>query len=136
MSSNVKTCTEPDCGATISWMITDKGKKMPVDGKHQFGPYDPKKHVSHWGTCAKAKAFDHNKWFEKIKNQAVKLKEAGHELKYIQDLVEIWAGPGVRTFAQLVAIDPKPECEALEHLYNSLKALELTHPKEAVHAKA
>lgn len=48
------------CGAPITWMITNTGKTMPVDGLIQGQPaepnmkFDPKVHVSHFATCPNA----------------------------------------------------------------------------------
>lgn len=46
-------CTS--CGATITWMVTNTGAAMPVDGApEQNGKFDHKKHVSHFATCPNA----------------------------------------------------------------------------------
>lgn len=54
------------CGAIIIWIKTEKGKNMPIDAKpikgyiimpgfSNYVLYDV--HLSHWGTCPKAKDF-------------------------------------------------------------------------------
>ena len=55
------------CGAPIIWMVTEQGKKIPVDPddvdeidlEYEEGTpiFDPSTHISHFATCP-----DANKW--------------------------------------------------------------------------
>lgn len=48
------------CGAEIVWMVTGRGKNIPVDvDKVELGDdlFNPDKHVAHWATCPNAESF-------------------------------------------------------------------------------
>lgn len=48
------------CGKGIVWLKTAAGKNMPVDidtTQREDKEFDPKRHVSHFSTCAEAKRF-------------------------------------------------------------------------------
>lgn len=55
---NVTNCRS--CNERMVWLVTSKGKKMPVDaetveaGDEEF---DPKRHTSHFATCPDAEKF-------------------------------------------------------------------------------
>lgn len=56
-----KECDSRVCRATIYWVTTENGKRMPVDcdvpGGHEPTEREDGQGVSHWGTCADAERF-------------------------------------------------------------------------------
>lgn len=55
MTGELKTCSS--CGAAIRWVLTNNGRRMPVDAATwQEGDerYLPERHISHFASCPNA----------------------------------------------------------------------------------
>lgn len=55
MTREVKKCRS--CDAAVVWLVTDRGKSMPVDAETvavDDTTFDPRKHRSHFATCPDA----------------------------------------------------------------------------------
>lgn len=54
-------CSAKDCKATIFWIVTASGAKMPVDcdvpGGQEPTAREDGEGVAHWGTCASPERF-------------------------------------------------------------------------------
>lgn len=55
VKNNITKCKS--CGKLITWLRTERGKQMPVDGATKDPVYNQQRHVSHWDTCPKAEDF-------------------------------------------------------------------------------
>lgn len=112
---NVTKCKS--CEKLITWLRTEKGKQMPVDGATKDPVYNPRKHKSHWDTCTDADRFRKKKGPQRAYPPSVTPAPMQERLDKVRNLAEQLLRQGFS----------KEDLQEISHAITGLKRFQNLH---------